>query len=42
MKEYINVFHSMVSDIHFWETLSKTEKLNKISNFLDEIDILII
>ena len=38
MKEYINVFHAMVSDIHFWETLSKTEKLNKISNFLVDID----
>ena len=38
MKVYINVFHAMVSDIHFWETLSKTEKLNKISNFLVDID----
>ena len=38
MKEYINVFHGMVSDIHFWENLSKTEKLNKISNFLNDID----
>ena len=38
IKEYINVFHAMVSDIHFWETLSKTEKLNKISNFLVDID----
>ena len=38
MKEYINVFHAMVSDIHFWENLSKTEKLNKISNFLVDID----
>ena len=38
MKEYINVFHGMVSDIHFWETLSKIEKLNKISNFLVDIE----
>ena len=38
MKVYINLFHAMVSDIHFWETLSKTEKLNKISNFLVDID----
>ena len=38
MKEYINVFHGMVSDIHFWETLSKIEKLNKISNFFVDID----
>ena len=38
MKEYINVFHGMVSDIHFWENLTKTEKLNKISNFLVDIE----
>ena len=38
MKEYINVFHGMVSDLHFWETYSKTEKLNKISKYLHEID----
>ena len=34
----INVFHGMVSDIHFWENLTKTEKLNKISNFLVDIE----
>ena len=34
MKDYINLFHSMVSEIHFWDSLSKTEKLNKIENFL--------
>ena len=38
MKEYINLFHSIVSDIHFWDTLSKNEKLNKISIFLDDIE----
>ena len=38
MKVYINVFHGMVSDIHFWETLTKTEKSNKISNFLVDIE----
>ena len=36
MKDYINLFHSMVSEIHFWDKLSKTEKLNKISLFLGE------
>ena len=36
MKDYINLFHSMVSDIHFWEKLTKNEKLDKISNFLGE------
>ena len=36
MKDYINLFHSMVSDIHFWDNLSKKEKLKKISNFLND------
>ena len=36
MKAYINLFHSMVSKIHFWNTLNKDEKLNKISVFLNE------
>ena len=30
MKDYINLFHSMVSEIHFWEDLSKHDKLKKI------------
>ena len=34
MKDYINLFHSMVSEIHFWDSLSKNEKLKKISFFL--------
>ena len=36
MKDYINLFHSMVSEIHFWEKLDKTEKLKKFSNFLSD------
>ena len=36
MKDYINLFHSMVSEIHFWEDLSKSEKLKKISSFLSD------
>ena len=36
MKDYINLFHSMVSEIHFWDKLDKTEKLEKISIFLSE------
>ena len=36
MKDYINLFHSMVSEIHFWDKLSKSEKLKKISLFLSE------
>ena len=34
MKDYINLFHSMVSEIHFWDNLSRNEKLKKISFFL--------
>ena len=36
MKDYINLFHSMVSEIHFWDNLSNSDKLNKISTFLSE------
>ena len=36
MKDYINVFHAIVSDIHFWDDLSKSEKLKKISTFLSD------
>ncbi len=34
MKNYINLFHSMVSEIHFWDNLTKSEKLKKMSQFL--------
>ena len=37
MKDYINLFHSMVSEIHFWDKLSKSEKLKKISFFLSDL-----
>ena len=36
MKDYINLFHSIVSEIHFWDNLDKTEKIKKISIFLDD------
>ena len=36
MKVYINLFHSMVSDIHFWDNLDKNQKTEKISIFLDD------
>ena len=38
MKDYINLFHSMVSEIHFWNDLTKTEKLKKISIFLSDFE----
>ena len=36
MKNYINLFHSMISEIHFWDDLTKQEKLKKISFFLND------
>jgi cytochrome b pre-mRNA-processing protein 3 len=36
MKDYINLFHSMVSEIHFWNNLSRTQKIEKISIFLSD------
>ena len=38
MKDYINLFHSMVSEIHFWEKLNKSDKLEKISIFLEDFN----
>ena len=38
MKNYINLFHSMLSEIHFWDNLSKNKKLEKISFFLSEFN----
>ena len=36
MKDYINLFHSMLSEIHFWDNFSRSEKFDKMSNFLNE------
>ena len=36
MKDYINLFHSIVSELHFWDNLSKSEKLKKMSIFLGD------
>mgnify|MGYP003332175916 CR=1 FL=1 len=36
MKDYINLFHSMVSEIHFWKNLSRSEKKEKLSIFLSD------
>ena len=38
MKDYINLFHSMVSEIHFWDNLSKTDKIDKLSIFLTDFN----
>ena len=36
MKIYLNLFHAIVSEIHFWEELDKNEKLKKLSFFLED------
>ena len=35
MKVYLNLFHAIVSEIHFWDELDKDEKLKKLSLFLE-------
>ena len=44
MKDYINVFHAILSDIHFWDTMNNEDKINKLSKFFynyEKIDHLI-
>ena len=44
MKDYINLFHSMVSEIHFWNDLKRSEKVDKMALFLHdfkELEILV-
>ena len=44
MKDYINLFHSIISEIHFWNDIDKEEKKNKFRLFFEnniEIDHLI-
>ena len=38
MKDYINVFHSIISEIHFWNELEYFEKEKKLSLFLNNFD----
>ena len=38
MKIYINLFHSMVSEIHFWDDLAKNEKIQKLSLFFEDFN----
>ena len=38
MKDYINLFHSMVSEIHFWEDLTKANKIKKFSVFFSDYE----
>ena len=38
MKDYINVFHAIVSEIHFWENLEDIKKSEIISKFLENFE----
>ena len=38
MKDYINLFHSIVSDIHFWDNFDKNEKEKKLTVFLENFE----
>ena len=38
MKNYINLFHSMINEIHYWNTLDKKEKNEKFSIFLEDFN----
>ena len=38
MKDYLNMFHSIISEIHFWDESNNLEKKKKISLFLENID----
>ena len=38
MKDYINLFHAIVSDIHFWNDQDLLKKKTIISKFLDEFN----
>ena len=35
MKDYINLFHSIISEIHYWNEIKKVDKIKKISIFLE-------
>ena len=38
MKDYINLFHSIITEIHNWDDYSFIEKKNKISIFLENVE----
>ena len=37
MKDYINLFHSIISDVHFWEKYSFIDKKKKISQYFENL-----
>ena len=38
MKNYINLFHLMVSEIHFWNDMTRSERKKKFSIFLSDFE----
>ena len=38
MKDYINLFHSMINEIHHWDELDNQEKIDKILIFLEDFN----
>ena len=34
MKDYINLFHGMLSDIHFWNALNNNKKIDLLKKYL--------
>ena len=38
MKDYINVFHGLISEIHFWEKINLDEKKECLSKFLSNFE----
>ena len=38
MKDYINLFHNIVSEIHFWNDYKYDLKVKKISNYLENFN----
>ena len=38
MKDYVNLFHQILSDLHLWKNLDNTKKEKILSNFLRNFD----
>jgi len=34
MKDYLNLFHSIIDKIHFWDDLNDSEKINILKNYV--------
>ena len=38
MKDYINIFHTIISEIHFWNEIDFNKKKEKLTMFLENFD----